>query len=221
VYSSTDGGTVWSDITTTIGGIVYDVEIDPSSPNKVYAAGLSGIYRSTDNGATWNRNNGLAMGYRLAIDPVDPDVLYAGGTGACLKSTDGGVNWDSYTEGLCGDMSYGIAIDGIDADKVYMINMAGMFISDDNGMTWTPSNSGLLVSVVAALKLAPSSPNIIYAAPWNNPLHKTNISLGKASGSDPVVWDRLPAFPTTCTDIVDIEVDPGDPDLVYAFEGAG
>jgi photosystem II stability/assembly factor-like uncharacterized protein len=100
VYESTDGGTSWSQVlagdTDTTGAV--DIAIDPSNPNRVFAAmwdhfrepdlrtygGIgSGVYRTTDGGTTWQRlTNGLPassptigrIGIGLAVS--NPQRLY-------------------------------------------------------------------------------------------------------------------------------------------------
>lgn len=91
------------------------VALDPSDPNKVYAAvGMytnswdpnnGAIVRSSDKGATWSSTTlsfkvggnmpGRGMGERLAVDPQNSKILYFGarsGNGL-WKSTDSGVTW--------------------------------------------------------------------------------------------------------------------------------
>lgn len=84
----------------------------PLDPNIVYAAGMSGVYKSTDlgNSWTWLRTGFPAVAAftwsapvsALAMDPANPDVIYAGigsprlglgKQGAVYKSTDAGSNW--------------------------------------------------------------------------------------------------------------------------------
>lgn len=127
LYRTTDGGSTWQLVlagsTTTTGAI--DVAIDPSNPNRVYAAmwdhqrlangrvygGVgSGIYRSTDGGGTWTRlagglpassSNLGRMG--IAVAPNSPSRLYAiaaDTTGNFLgfwTSTNSGDAWTKIT----------------------------------------------------------------------------------------------------------------------------
>ena len=98
LYKTTDGGKTWKAVLSISENTgVTDVVFDPRNPDVLYAAAYqrrrhvwtlidggpeSGIYRSTDAGATWRKiNKGLPDGDKgrigLAISPVNPDVLYA------------------------------------------------------------------------------------------------------------------------------------------------
>ena len=57
------------------GGVVQSLVIDPNHSATVYASTTGGVFKSTDNGASWNlANAGLALGfvYSLGIDPSAP-----------------------------------------------------------------------------------------------------------------------------------------------------
>src|SRR5687768_6519010 len=92
---------------------VESLAVDPSDPNKVYAAvgtytqdwaGNGAILRSNDQGKTWERTdvlfkmggneNGRGNGERLAVDPNDGKILFFGSRKNGLwKSTDAGVTF--------------------------------------------------------------------------------------------------------------------------------
>jgi hypothetical protein len=127
LYRTTDGGSTWQLVlagaNSTTGAV--DVAIDPTTPSRVYVAmwdhrrqpqgrvygGVgSGIYRSTDGGATWTRlGGGLPasssnlgrMG--LAVARSNPNRLYAiaaDTTGNFLgfwTSTNAGTSWTAIT----------------------------------------------------------------------------------------------------------------------------
>jgi photosystem II stability/assembly factor-like uncharacterized protein len=73
------------------------VVIDPKQPQRVYAAGDTGLYRSGDAGETWvAANQGLPTDgiVALALDPRQPQRLYAAtATGALYTSDDGANSW--------------------------------------------------------------------------------------------------------------------------------
>jgi photosystem II stability/assembly factor-like uncharacterized protein len=165
VYRSTDGGKTWArvlyvDDRTGATGIVYA----PSNPNVVFAAMYqvqrqpwtftsggpgSGLYRSTDGGATWShlQGNGLPDGILgrigVSVSAADPNRVYAlieAGKGGLYRSDDGGDKWERVND----DERYRqrawyfshIFADPKDADTVYVLN-TGMFRSTDGGKTFT------------------------------------------------------------------------------------
>ena len=113
VFHSDNGGTNWTIRNQGLRDYwVETILYHPLDPNILYAGGTSGVYKSTDLGASWKwlRSGFPAMsGFSwsapvsaLAMDPANPDVIYAGigsprlgigKQGAVYKSTDGGNNW--------------------------------------------------------------------------------------------------------------------------------
>lgn len=73
------------------------VLIDPTQPERVYAAADSALYRSDDAGQTWETvGQGLPDGgiAALALDPRQPQWLYvAADEGELYTSEDGGTTW--------------------------------------------------------------------------------------------------------------------------------
>lgn len=83
------------------------VVVDPTSHQVLYADGVQGLYRSTDEGASWQVVLPLADPERdavlgLAASGVDPALLYLGvgprgprdGVFRFLRSADGGATWE-------------------------------------------------------------------------------------------------------------------------------
>ena len=95
-------------------GRINSIAVHPTNPSRIYlGAAAGGVWRSDDDGITWNALTdtqcGLAMG-SIAIDPVNPNIVYAGtgepyfngdaylGCGV-LRSTDGGITWTQFGGG--------------------------------------------------------------------------------------------------------------------------
>ena len=79
---SVNGGVTWSLASTGYtGALMMDVAIDPQKPQIVYGAARSGIFRSTDGGATWRGLStppaNLATTYGVAVKPDEPNVVLA------------------------------------------------------------------------------------------------------------------------------------------------
>ena len=165
LFKTTDGGKTW---TKVLGAGewtgVTDVAIDPRNPDLLYAATWqrhrtvaaylgggpeSGIHRSTDGGATWEKlKKGLPEGplgkIGLALSPQNPDVLYAAielnrREGAVYRSTDRGSSWEKRSEtvsGATGPHYYQELYASPHAEgRIYLVDVR-MQVSDDGGKTF-------------------------------------------------------------------------------------
>jgi photosystem II stability/assembly factor-like uncharacterized protein len=164
LYKTTDGGASWTkilEISENTG--VTDVVFDPTNPDVLYAAAYqrrrhvwtlinggpeSGIYKSTDAGATWREiNQGLPSGDKgrigLAVSPHNTDVVYAiveadPEKEGFFRSTDGGEHWSKQSDYVSGSPQYyqEIYADPARFDRIYSLDTY-MMVSDDGGATFT------------------------------------------------------------------------------------
>ncbi|WGK64543.1 WD40/YVTN/BNR-like repeat-containing protein [Croceiramulus getboli] len=151
LYKTTDGGSNWKKIpgfenSERIAGIA----INPKNSQEVYVGVMGalwsdsedrGVYKTTDGGETWekvlyiNPSTGVAD---LAIDPQNPNVLYAS-------------MWEFRR-------------------KAWEFNSGGpnsaLYKSTDSGKTWNKIHTGFPSGTLGRIgfALAPSNPNILYAA---------------------------------------------------------
>ncbi len=173
LYRSMDAGQSWTKLGLEEQRIISKVVIDPSNSSKIFAACMGlpfarnnerGLYRSEDNGNTWQQilfvsdSTGITD---LVIDPDNPQVLFAAawdrirnnreslisGTGAKVyKSTDGGDSWTIVEAGLPSDMPHsriGLAICESNPDVIYVqyihpenYLLEGIYRTDDGGDSW-------------------------------------------------------------------------------------
>ncbi len=165
VYKTTDGGATWTEslvISPKTG--VTDLEMDPSDPDTLYAAAYqrrrtiwallaggpeSGIYKTTDGGATWRElSTGLPSGdlgkIGLAVSPIDPRVVYASVEASedqkgFYRSSDRGESWvkqSGYTSGGTGPHYYQeIYASPHVFDRIYQMDV-WIHVSDDGGKSF-------------------------------------------------------------------------------------
>ena len=84
IFKSTDRGDTWKPTVNEELPGAPALVIDPVTPSTLYVGTGSGVFKSTDAGASWNAlNTGLAnlSVTALVIDPIAPSTLYAGTTG--------------------------------------------------------------------------------------------------------------------------------------------
>jgi photosystem II stability/assembly factor-like uncharacterized protein len=164
LYKTTDGGNTW---TRVLAGTKWagaaDVVLDPRNPDNVlaslwqrertnygYIAGgpESGLFRSTDGGATWNKVSGALGGSSgdmgrigLAVSPKDPNIVYAiaeagNNGGGTFRSEDGGSTFAKVgTHTTIGLYYTKLVADPTDADRVYSMDVATQ-VSEDGGRTF-------------------------------------------------------------------------------------
>lgn len=161
VYKSTDGGDTWTcvkEVSEYTG--CNELVMDPRNPNVLYAAfhqrqrkvftyigggPESGLFKTTDGGATWTPLKGGLPGgdvgrIGLDISPVNPNVLYAvveadDKKGGIYRTDDAGASWSkqsgTYTSG---NYYQELTCDPVDVDRIYITDTYYQ-ISDDGGKT--------------------------------------------------------------------------------------
>ncbi len=164
IFRSTDGGRTWQKVLYVdgkTGGI--DVTFAPSNPHILFAAmwqvirkpwGFvsggpgSGLYKSSDGGATWKRlsGHGLPQGVLgrigVSVAGTDPDRVYAlieAKHGGLFRSDDGGATWTRVSN----DHRFRqrawyftrVLADPQDPNTVYVLNTS-LYRSTDGGKTF-------------------------------------------------------------------------------------
>ena len=149
IYKTTDGGKTWKNILSVSEHTgCNEIHMDPRNNNVLYATAHqrrrqgftyisggpeSGIYKSTDAGATWNKiNKGLPdtdLGrIGMGVSPVNPDVLYcmveaSDKKGGTYRSTDRGASWERRGDlNTSGNYYVEIFCDPKDVDKIFSMD---------------------------------------------------------------------------------------------------
>jgi photosystem II stability/assembly factor-like uncharacterized protein len=82
--------------------LIRSVAVDTKTPQRVYAAGPAGLFRSDDAGQNWeNAGNGLAgEPLVVALDPVAPETVFVVLLdGSVWQSSDGASTWTQLEAG--------------------------------------------------------------------------------------------------------------------------
>ena len=160
IMKSVDGGTSWSQLVATINNgdfqNVNRVIVDPDNPNIVLACSSnealfgtgfdSGIFKSTNGGASWNRvYDSNQWVQQLIPDPDNFNVIYATVfNSGVLKSTDGGNSWSNASTGMVPEGRIEMAIAASDPSRLYASVVGGqsgnesdLYISIDGGAEWS------------------------------------------------------------------------------------
>lgn len=184
---------------------------DFARDSTVFAATMSGLYRSRDGGRTWERQEIVAQDvplFSVAVSPAfaDDGLLFAGAVeGAMLLGTGGGTHWSvallggqrlhCVTFALSPEFHRdGIAFTGTMSD--------GIFQSRNRGQIWEARNFGLLDLQVLALAISPGfgQDETLYAATPSGLFRSPNGArawreVASPSVDAPVQCLAIPALP--------------------------
>ena len=156
IYRSDDAGKSWTHLGLRDGQQIPALAVDPSNPNRIFAAVLGhpygpnverGIFCSEDGGKTWKKvlyKDERTGGSDVVIDPANANVIYAslweetlgpwedknsytGTHGGLFKSIDGGRTWTQLTIGLPKDLvQINVAIAASDSKRLYATLATGV-----------------------------------------------------------------------------------------------
>ena len=143
---STTEGRSWGHLSAIPGAPeIRQLLQDPETPNRLFAATVTGAFVSPDRGRSWTPLHVGPAGtgiWILAIDPWSPAVIYAGTEAKGLyKSPDGGRTWNAINASpdllLSGADVYDIGIDLSKPDFVFAaVSPYGIIHSTDGGTAW-------------------------------------------------------------------------------------
>ncbi len=197
VFKTTDGGKNWQKVLFKDAGTgVANLESDPDNPNILYAAlwhrletflnpdekpsteQNAAIYKSTDQGSTWNAVEGKGLPTEpmgrtgVAVAPGTNGMrVYAIMTQGLFRSEDGGASWQRSTTDprILGNGYFSrVFVDPKNANLVY-VAQTSMYRSTDGGRSfeaWTGAPSGDDYHVL-----------------WINPTNTQNMILGVDQGA--------------------------------------
>jgi photosystem II stability/assembly factor-like uncharacterized protein len=162
VFKTIDGGKTWKNVLTISENTgVTDLIFEPGNADVLYAAAYqrrrhvwtlidggpeSGIYKSVDGGATWNKLRGGLPGgdvgrIGLGVSPAKPNLIYAemeaaNQGGGVYASEDRGATWERRDTFTSSSPQYysTIFVDPKNAERIYVMD-TNIMTSDDGGRT--------------------------------------------------------------------------------------
>jgi photosystem II stability/assembly factor-like uncharacterized protein len=170
------------------GGRVTTVTGVPSQPGTFYMGVASGgLFRTTNNGETWT--------------PITDGKVPVGSTGsvAVAESNPDVIYLGTGSDGVRSNVSTG----------------RGVYKTVDAGRTWT--FAGLYdAGQIGAVRIHPTNPDVVWVAAYGD-LFKPNAERGVFKTTDGGKSWRRTLFVSDSTGAMDVELQPGNPNVVYAW----
>ena len=197
---------------------IQSIAVHPQHPDTIYVGGYSSSYGfdlffSTDGGLTWDTLYADRFVTNMAINPNNHQVMYIA-DGIIEKTLDGGQNWFRADSGiyLIEDHTYSLALDPKFPDTLFAGTTGPfggeLYKTTDGGDFWVDiSNTiGQLHHGITKIAINPFNTQIVLVGTaWSGDVMRT------ADGG--LIWLSTGLQ----LDLVyDIEIDPRDPDIIYA-----
>jgi len=221
IYTSTNKGDSWEQKSATSGYRILSID---KSGDYIFAGSKNNvIFKSSDNGLTWNKikvptkydetyfpsikiiNKKVYVSARVNWDDQKDIDTYGLGI---LCSSDNGETWESKNNGFpdkCGIASIAYYDNYIFVCFNYS---AGVFYSSDGGENWFPYNKNLSTNTLNKIKV---SKNYLYAATSGGMYRVPLSDFGIVSVKDYPVEKRdylysMPPYPIPATNRVQVEI---------------
>ncbi|MEW5799763.1 MAG: glycosyl hydrolase [Bacteroidota bacterium] len=222
IQKSTDGGATWKKLSDGIpGGDLgrIGLAISPVNPDVLFAYieaqnDGSGIYRSSDRGATWEKKNSyidVPMYYgKIYCDPVDVDRIYATGT-YMYYSDDAGKTLTRIGAKSVHVDYHAIWIDPKDPNYMLLGTDGGLYESLDRNKTWRFINN---MSTIQFYRVTVDNAEPFYNVYGGTQDNATVGGPSRTTSKYGIVNSDW--FVTIGGDGFKSQVDPNDPNIVYS-----
>ena len=161
-YISTDGGSTFP---TTVATAFLPTQVVASPDGSLYAVAGSGLFKSTNAGASWTQLGNGAPGnpVAVAVSTSTPATVYASDGSNVYQSTNSGANWT--LTGLGTAVNY-LAVDPTHPQTIYGASPQSALIltSTNGGVTWTSTAALLDTDFIQGLAVSPSNASELYVS---------------------------------------------------------
>lgn len=226
VFRSVDGGDTWAPVQGPGSFDLFAVAF--ASDGTAYVGGFSGLWKSTDGGATFTQTPipNFPLVQSIAIDPQNDSNLWVGlfnpgdGSGVIYRSTNAGASWNVVSPAVGNLNCDDLAVDPADSNHVVAVfggNGGGVWVTTNGGTGWTNRSAGLPAVPVRSVAFAGSQ--ILVGG--------GQLFGGQAMGlygsiNDGMTWTPRHDGTWPLLVVRDVAVDPGDSQIwLAATDGSG
>ncbi len=224
IYWSKNGGNSWQGL-YDFPDSVYDLAVDSTNPDILFALGSDHLYKSIDKGKSWSEksfnHDVVTKNSKIALNLLNPNKIFiigkdkANSKQVCiLKSTDSAESWKRQVIGTVPMTikGYNIAISPSNPNVLYssayytessgITYKSQLFKSTDGGQTWT-NLSGEISNAVNAIAIDPFNPSKVYLG--------TNWEVIRSSDGGQT-WEDSADYVYSKS----LAVDRSNPDILYS-----
>ena len=229
------------------GGRVSTVVGIPGRSGSYYVgAGAGGVWKTTDNGDTWDaifKDQPAASIGAVALAPSNPNLVWVGTGEAAIRndvvnghgvwfSPDAGHSWRFMGLGDVGQISK-IVVDPANPDVVLVAALGhawspnadrGIFRTTDGGKTWQKTLFVNDTTGASDLIMDPGNPRVYFAGMWQFVRHPWELTSGGAgsgiyrSTDGGVTWERLSqGLPRGIYGRIALGIGASNPSHIYAL----
>jgi photosystem II stability/assembly factor-like uncharacterized protein len=209
---SNDGGKNWERRDAGLEEFsVRAIAVDQRDADFVIVGGLTGVFRTTNGGASWDQISDQINVESIAIDPRTRDRIFVGTWRQGIRTDDGGKSWQLVNNGMVLDTDmFSITIEPDNPDSVWVSTCGWVYNSKNSGDAWTRYRDGFDNRRIHDIEVDPCNKNAVYAGSVAG-LYRTD-DRGKS-------WYRISDESMVINSIV---LHPERPDrLILGIEGDG
>ncbi len=241
IYRSADGGQTWRKVSAGAegwgppgvrAGFPIDFQVDPRNANHVFANNYGGgNFLSEDGGRTWTIASAGYTGAQvrdIAVDPSNAAVVYAAARSGFFVSANGGDSWAGLNTPPAFNLEWNaVAVDPSSSQHVLAANNWDpiLLASSNGGQTWNWAGDRLRDGMAwRAIAFAPSDSRTVYAGSsaffsagvFDNRMPAAGVYVSHDGGA---TWTAANDAISAQANVIDLAIDPCDPQVVYAATG--